>query len=534
MIHHRMIAVYLAALAIILSSQDIAIGQVVGLQPSSKADETTTDEIKYGVWVKADDPDSDKSMQVMRLKVHPQAAPLPALKHRLIPDPDDRTDGNSALFYLKAMGFLEQSNAFKQLREMEQKWAQQARDSGDVTADYPPYSWRDLPPSELPLDQVEDYLILIDFQKSLLYDAARRKNYSQDRAMERESNPIAYLLPEVQNMRQLARQQTVRLRYAVAQNRIDDAVEILSQIMTMANHIGRDEFLVSCLVGVAIEGIAIKQGLMLSQQADAPNLYWAIAACPDPMIDLSNAIGTERKFLLRQLPALAKVDETIRSDGYWEAFVDEVLPQWNRLAKQMNTWGGRPVASNVGKFQLAAYIASQYEGARKFLSEVSIISDKQLDKFSTTQTVFLAMKRHHAIVVDEATVGFYLPPWSPERPQAEADQKRWRKELGWIADTSENFVPATKQISAALTRSEQHLSLWQTVEAIRMTASQSGGTLPASLDELIVQAPLDPVSGRPFTYNADGQTATITGQRVSGSRWRLVVEMMKPKTEETK
>ena len=525
MIHHRMIAVCLAVLAIILSSQDIAIGQIVGLRPSSKGDDTTTAEIKYGVWVDADDPDSNRSMQVMRLKVYPQAAPIPALKHRLIPDPNDRTDGNSAMFYLKAMGFIEQSNAFKQLREMEQKWAQQARDSGNVTADYPPYSWRDLPPSELPLDEVEDYLMLIGFQKSLLYDAARRKNYSQDRAMQRESNPIAYLLPEVQAMRQLARQQSVRLRYAVAQHRIDDAVEILSQIMTMANHVGRDEFLVSCLVGVAIEGIAIKQGLMLSQQSDVPNLYWAITACPDPMIDLSNAIVTERNFLPRQFPALARVDETVRPDAYWADFVEEILPQWNTLTKQMNTWGDRSLGSNVGKFQMAAYIASQYEGARKFLNEVSAIKSEQLDKYSATQTVFLAMVKYHAIVMDEATVGFYLPPWSTERPQAEAVQKRWRKELGWIADISEALVPATRQISSALTRTKQHLSLWQTVEAIRMTASGNDGKLPSSLDDFIVPAPLDPVSGRPFEYGADGQTATITGQRVSGLRWRLVVEI---------
>ena len=528
MIRFRMTALCLAAIAMVLLAQDIAISQDV----DSGATENVP--IKYGVWEDADDPDSDRTMDVMRLKVHPQAAPVPALKHRLIPDPNDRTDGNSAMFYLKAMGFVEQYYARKQLHEMEQKWAQEARDSGDVTADHPPYTWHDMPLSELPLDQVKSYLELSAFQEPLLYDAARRKNYSQDRAMEKEGNPIAYMLPEVQLMRELARKQTVRLRYAVAQNRIDDAVEILGQIITMANHVGGDEFLVSSLVGVAIEGIAINQGLMLTQQVDMPNLYWAIAACPDQMIDLSNAIETERNFLLRQVPALAMVDETVRSDAYWADFVDEILPQWNRLANEMNSWGGRSISSNVGKFQMAAFIASYYEAARNFLSEVAGTTDEQLDKYSTTQTVFLALKKHHAIVKDEATVEFYLPPWSQERTEVEADQERWSNELGWIAEISGTFAPASRQIRVAVTRSEQWLSLWQTVEAIRMTAAESDGDLPASLDELTVPAPLDPASGRPFTYRADGQTATITGHQVGRTRYQLIVEMMKSKTEEEK
>jgi len=524
-----MIAVYLATIAMLLFTQDIAIGQ------NSDDENTATAPIKYGVWENADDPDSHGSMQMMRLKVHPQAAPVPALKHRLIPDPADRTEGNSAMFYLQAMGFNEQFNARKQLHEMQQKWGQEARDSEGITDGFPPNIWFDMPTSELPLDDVKAYLDLIAFQEHFLYDAARRKNYSQDRAMEKEANPIAYTLPEVQQMRELARQQIVRLRYAVAQQRIDDAVEILGQMIAMANHVGEDQFFVSSLVAVAIEGIAVQQGFFFSQQADAPNLYWAIAACPDPLIDLSSSIEFERNFLLRQFPILAEVDETARSDRYWTDFVDEISPQWNELAKQMNSWGGGGnFPENVDRFQMASNIGTHYESARDFLSEVSNMPNQQLDKYSTTQTVFLAIVKHHAIVMDDATVEFYLPQWSPQRSEVEANHKRWRNELGWIAEVSEVFLPATKQIRLALTRAKQWLSLWQIVEAIRMTASESDGTMPLSLDELSVPAPLDPVTGRPFSYVANGQTTTITGQRVGGSRYQLVVEMVKSKTEESK
>ena len=535
MVHLRLIVAYLITFAMVLATQGIAIGQVVALGPVSKGDDSANAPIQYGVWVKADDPDSEKSMRVMRLKVHPQAAPIPALKHRLIPDPDDRTDGNAAMFYLKAMGFIEQYNAREQLHKMQQKWYQDSRDSEEITGDFAPNIWFDMPPSELPLDQVKSYLELIAFQSPLLYDAARRKNYSQDRSMEKVDNPIAYLLPEVQQMRELARQQIVRLRYAVAQHRIDDAVEILGQMVTMANHLGRDEFLVSSLVAVAVESLAVEQGLMLTEQSDAPNLYWAIAALPDPLIDLSAAIESERNLLSRQFPALKKVDETVRTDAYWAAFVEEIIPQWNRYAELTNGWSGvSHLPNNIDKFQMAGNIATQYEPARRFLSEVSALQDEQLDQFSTTQTVFLALVNYQTIAMDEETVAFYLPYWSQQRAEVSAIRERWRGELGWVAGVSDLLLFGSETVRSAFTRIDQLLSLWQTVEAVRLTVAGNDAVLPSSLSDLTVPAPLDPVCNRPFSYVVNGQTATITGKRIGGSRYQLIIEMVKSKTEETK
>ena len=529
MIHFRITALCLAAIAMALLPQNIAISQDVD------SGATGNGSVKYGVWEDADDPDSDRTMDVMRLKLHPQAAPVPALKHRLIPDPNDRTDGNSAMFYLKSMGFVEQYNAREQLHKMQQKWLQESRDSEEVTQDFAPNIWFDMPTSELPLDQVKEYLDLIAFQESFLYDAARRKNYSQDRSMEKVDNPIAYLLPEVQQMRELARQQIVRLRYALAQHRIDDAVEILGQMVTMANHLGRDEFLVSSLVAVAVEGIAVQQGLMLAQQSDAPNLYWAIAALPDPLVDLSAAIESERNLFSRQFPALKKVDETVRNDAYWAAFVEEILPQWNRYAELTNGWSGViDLPINVDKFQMAGNIATQYESARRFLSEVSALPDEQLDQYSTTQTVFLALVKYQAIAMDEETVAFYLPFWSQQRAEVSSIRERWRDELGWVAGVSELLLFGGETVRSAVTRTDQWLSLWQTVEAIRMTAAVNDAELPSSLSDLTVPAPLDPVCNRPFSYVVDGQTATITGERVGGSRYQIIIEMVKSKSEENK
>ena len=516
MIPLRITAINFVAIVALMLTHHTALGN----------DEAAPPQSPYGIWTTVNADESSKRMEVMRLKVYPQAAPVPALRHRLIPAPADRTDGNSALFYLKAMGFVEQVHVRIALSKLEKKWRDEATVEEQGSGNYPPYSWRDMSPDLLPLEQVKEYLDLISFQEPLLFDAARRINYSQDRAMEREPDPINYLLPEVQQMRELARQQTVRLRYAIAEDRINDAVEIVGQILAMANHIGDDEFIVSGLVGVAIEGIAIEQGLSLSQHPDAPNLYWAITVCPQPLVDFSNAMETERKRLILQFPLLKEVDEKVRPEGFWSDFTARMLPQWNKFAVQWNAWNHNAnLPENVDQFQLAWRIATQYESARQFLAEACGMSAEQLDRYPKTQVVFLAMVKYHAIAADEAMIPFYLPYFTRAKWKESPNRKRWRSELGWIAETSETTLVPNDQFVAAVTRGEQQLALWRTVEAIRMTAAANSGQAPNTLDDLVVPAPLDPVANKPFDYSVEGQTITIAGARVSRVRYQLIIEI---------
>ena len=482
---------------------------------------------KYGVWERVEADRQGARLSVLRLKVYPKAAPLPALKHRLVPAPAERTNGNAAPAYLKAMGFVEQNNARMELTKLEREWYEKATPEQQSNVDYPPYNWSKIPPSQLPLEQVERYLHLISFQEPMLYDAARRKNYSQYRAMERESNPIGYLLPEVQQMRDLARKQIVRCRFAIAQNRTDDAVEIIGQMMAMANHVGQDEFIVSCLVGVAIQGLATTEGLNLSQQESTPNLYWAIAACPQPIIDVSNAIKTERSLLKRQFPSLNEVDETVRPKEYWSDFVKRILPKWNEFAEELNTWNQTAnLPSDLDSFQFATRIAARYEPARRFLNEVCGMSNEQLDAYPTTQVAFLAMLKYHAIANDKATTLFYLP-FSYKRKLPDSDLKRWQAELGWISKAVDSFMLPSSQIYEAITRENQRTALWQTVEALRMTASHNNGKAPATIDEFVVPAPLDPVCNKPFEYAVNENVVTLRGAVVGGARFQLIIEIAK-------
>ena len=236
-----------------------------------------------GVWETTDDVESG-NISTMRLQVYPQAAEKPALATRLIPKPFERYDGNSAVYYLKAMGFLEQTYAREKLTQFFRDAQQKAIDEGRDTGTAPPYAWLDMPIEQLPEEELKEFLQLTSFQPQLLHEASLHKGFELERHMRDVENPVAYLLPEIQSMRELARMQSLRLRLAVAEGRARDGVDILRQQYAMAHHLGTDEFLVSALVGAAVANITTTDALQVVQLKDAPNLYWAIAALPDPLI----------------------------------------------------------------------------------------------------------------------------------------------------------------------------------------------------------------------------------------------------------
>jgi hypothetical protein len=49
------------------------------------------------------------------------------------------------------------------------------------------------------------------------------------------------------------------------------------------------------------------------------------------------------------------------------------------------------------------------------------------------------------------------------------------------------------------------------VEALRLYAARHDGKLPAKGSDLTVPPPIDPVTGKPFVYTAEGTTAHLRG-----------------------
>jgi hypothetical protein len=430
------------------------------------------------------------------------------------------------MFYLKAAGFFEQTYARKLLGEYYDKALEKSNETGESHNDLPPYVWLNTPPRELPIAEVKEFLQLTAFQPQFLKEATIRRGFSMDRKIENVDDPIAYLLPEIQTFRETARMQSLRTRLAIAEGRIDDAIEIVGQQMAMANHLCQDDFLVSALVGIAVQSIAWQDCLYLAQHKDTPNLYWAFAAIPD--LDLRRAYSFERNIFYEQLKILRKVGEEPRSVGYWNDFLDELLPQLQSLGIEGLQVIRGDFPKDVQRAQLVAFIGAAYPACRRYLVEDQGMSAEKVDAYPTVQTVMLAICRFHDHIRDEIWKWQLLSPDAVESVDGFSDSEQQLEQaterLGFAAGPATVFLPAMRSFSAAESRQAMQLAMTQTVAALQDYAAHNDGRLPRTLNSLRLPAPTHPVTGQTIDYELVGGKAILTG-KARFIRYKLVVQI---------
>ncbi len=66
------------------------------------------------------------------------------------------------------------------------------------------------------------------------------------------------------------------------------------------------------------------------------------------------------------------------------------------------------------------------------------------------------------------------------------------------------MIPASLSVRQAQARIDQRIALLRHVEALRLYAAEHNGTLPAKLADITVPLPVDPITGKPFRYEAYG------------------------------
>jgi hypothetical protein len=480
-------------------------------------------------WITDTDPTSGKTIQIMELTLHPQPEPQPALKYRFLPDEFEMQEGNAAIYYLRAMGFLEQNGVQERLAELRRNARETAKITGQSIGDLPPYNWQSTAPSELPLEQVKEYLALLAFQPRDLAAAKKLSSFSLDRNIRDVENPTMLLLPEVQVMRELARNQSLRCRVAIAEGRFEDAFEIIGQQHALARHISNDPILVSNLVGIAIAGIAWTDTLYLLQMPNTPNLYWALAALPKPLVDLRKANAYERQFYFLQAKAMIEVDEHPRSVEYWRDFIDRVMPQLIPIAYEFDFNPNENMENN--RIAFVSFISASYPGAKRYLLDVIGLEPTLVDSYPIAQVFFLAQKRFFERAQDEQHkwqfVDYSAAVANPEYQSREARFQQSVAYIGGATFPATAFLPMIPTVFVAEQRCVMQISLLQTLEAIRLYGATHANQLPKSLDELPLPAPQNPFTGNSFQYalDADGAVLTATDKAIT---YKLIIHFAKP------
>src|SRR6185437_5506846 len=265
------------------------------------------------------------------------AAPLsPALRYQLLPDYAEQTPGNAAPIYVVAFAILPRDAAA-------------ADRLGALLS--------------VPLDQLraKDVAPLLkDYEGAFeQLRLAEQRDHCRWGLPYREQGPRTQL-PFLTSSRQLAVALAVRARWQISQREYDDAIETLKSGFALARAVETDAMLMQCMVGVGDDKMMLDVVAELQQSPGAPNLFWALANLPTPLVDARSAFAIQRLWSMEQVPMLAgqrfeQIDPKILRDFYY------------RIRGQEDQSQDAPLEARVAKWMVTV---AHYCAARQYLSSV--------------------------------------------------------------------------------------------------------------------------------------------------------------------
>jgi hypothetical protein len=417
---------------------------------------------------------------LIRLEVSPAPEPRPALRYLLLPELKEMNPGNPIFNYFKCcmeqQSFLFDKEAYQHREEL-----------------------LAMPLKELPARELQDY------GRSALSQAdraARLDTPDWQILPKLKTDGFYLLLPDVQQMRGLARALQVRFRAEVALGRFDDAIRTAKTMFAMSRHLGEHPTIIGNLVGIAIAYVAIVPLEEMLGQPGCPNLYWALTNLPDHLVPLATGMEGERVIVLAEFRDL--VDSTPMSADQLKTFIahmDKLLADEESIkaAKGLRAWLD-------GQTKDEAKVTA----ARRRLVE-SGLPEERLRGFPAAQVILLDERHEYEVRRDDVMKTVTLPIWQAEAVAARIPKNR---PPALLADA---LVPSTNAVRRARARLDQRIGLLRQVEALRLHAAEHDGKLPAKLSEISVPLPDDPVTGKPFRYDVKGTTAHLRGSPFPGA-----------------
>jgi hypothetical protein len=203
-----------------------------------------------------------------------------------------------------------------------------------------------------------------------------------------------------------------------------------------------------------------------------------------------------------------KEDEPMTEDEL-EAVVSRLSGALGFLRQQ----AGRPPQSLRAMLRAGVKDAGKVRAARARLVEAGCAKDL-VGKFPPAQVLLLDQKREYEVQRDERVKLLGLAPWQIT-PAAGKESAR-----GLLAD----LLPDVLTARLAQARLEQRIALLRHVEALRLYAAAHQGKLPARLADCPVPLPRDPFTGKPFRYEAKGDTAQLGSGPASRRHYQVTIQ----------
>ncbi len=427
--------------------------------------------------------------------LHPAAPARDVLKYELLPPFAARIPGNAAVYYGKVTA--EQQGVFgnRELLDKIDDWRERPLDDLRKESE------------DLPTRTIERMLA-----------RAARCNYCDWQLPIREEDYFELLLPEMQQTRSFARILCTRARLQMAQGKFDKAIETFQSSLALARNVAQSETIVSGLVGLAICGTTFDQLQEFIQQPGAPNLYWALATLPSPIVDMRPGLEGELyglgSFIVSDVPMRA------RSADEWHAALEQF---WKKVLKIADE--SKIKNSGIAGI-VAASLAREKEARQALLDRGTPAAEVAV--MAPAQAVYLDTVQQFAEQRDERFCWLFVPyPQGIEHLRAiHATDAANNQSQAPPAVLVRLLMPALSSLYDARVRVDRDYALLRVAEALRLYAAAHESRLPSQLSDVAeVPIPLDPVTGKPFDYRLEGDMAVIALTPLPGRPTRCEIRL---------
>ncbi len=427
------------------------------------------------------------------IEITPAATPAAAMKYRLFPSSAKLTPGNAAPIYLRI-----------RYQTTDALWDQITQNSD---------KWLNIPVDRFPTAEARKFLDGWNRQLEQIAFGARRSHCDWDYTIpEQRHNIIDVALPDCQGMRQWIRLLSLKARLEIAEGKYDDAVRTIQTGMALSRHITDGPFFINGLVGLAGIHVMLDRCEELIARPGAPNLYWALATLPSPVVDFRREIEIERRLFENLIPELEQVEsDQPRTAAQWSSILARIHERLVQISRDYR----EPELKAFAGWDLARFKAESLAPARAYLKSLPDLNDARRSAIGDDQAVAMFVAGRHRELWDDLFKASYLP-LRQALPQLDAAEQRMQ------AARSGSLLPFTALHPAlgALFRNhmkvERRIAALRVIEAIRLHAAAHGGRLPESLGQIAeVPVPDDPATGEPFIYRAADDAGLLHGPRAA-------------------
>jgi hypothetical protein len=321
----------------------------------------------------------------------------------------------------------------------------------------------------------------------------------------RDGSYYTILLPQIQEIRRLGRILATMARIQMAHGEFDEALETFQTGYALARNVGNGETFINGLVGIAISVSMFEQVIEFVQQPDAPNLYWAVTMLPRPLIDMREALEVEMNGIELTFSEVTDLEKLNRSPKQWRDLL-------HRFCNAVSEWMGEP--NTLGSPEdIAEAIQAGYPMAKQALIERGQTTET-VEAMTIEQAVMLYTIQTYKISRDDLCKYFHLP-----YPVAIEGIVAWEERTKTlpieIFPVAEKLLESTKLLRRVIVRQDRRFAVLRVIEALRIYGASHQGNLPKQLTDITeVPIPNDPVTGKPFVYQLEGDTATLRGPMV--------------------